>query len=440
MLVSQVPDIPRIYTAISEWLACTLYVLMMHQKRTKLPKPVISAVALLGQCFWLIVSADFPIMLWIPSMVMAVFLMLLYIDGCCHISHKDSAYFTIRAFVLAEMLASLEWQIHCFIMAKISFLWWGKFLLVVLVYGTVLTLIYFLEHRLMPADMHLGITSKELWSALVIGVIIFTFSNISYVYANTPFSAQYPLDILIIRTMADIGGFAVLYTHYVICCQNRAWREVEALKSVLQNQYVQYRLSRESINLINQKYHDLKHQIQTLRAEKDPEKKSAYLDEMENDIQMYEAQYKTGNVVLDTVLTSKAMYCQKHRITFTCVVDGTLLDKMDVMDLCSVFGNALDNAIEYEKRIPDKQKRLIHVTVSQQKQFVLCRFENYYEGEQLKLEDGLPKTTKPDVAYHGYGLKSIRSVVQKYEGTVTVRTDRNWFELKVLLPMQESSN
>ena len=78
---------------------------------------------------------------------------------------------------------------------------------------------------------------------------------------------------------------------------------------------------------------------------------------MEADIKKYESQNKTGNKVLDTVLTTKSLYCAKHNITFTCVADGTLLDFMDVMDICSIFGNALDNAIECELKIPDKEKR-----------------------------------------------------------------------------------
>lgn len=64
---------------------------------------------------------------------------------------------------------------------------------------------------------------------------------------------------------------------------------------------------------------------------------------MEAEIRQYEAQNKTGNKVLDTVLTSKSLYCNKNGITFTCVADGTLLGFMDVMDICSIFGNALDN-------------------------------------------------------------------------------------------------
>ena len=155
---------------------------------------------------------------------------------------------------------------------------------------------------------------------------------------------------------------------------------------------------------------------------------------MEENIKAYEAQNKTGNPVLDTVLTSKSLYCQKHGINLTCVADGTKLGFMDVRDICTIFGNAMDNAIECELRIPDKTKRLIHVTVAVQRGFLLLRFENYYEGH-LEFEEGLPVTTKQEKNYHGFGIKSIRYTAQKYNGSVKINTDDNWFEMKVLIPL-----
>ena len=236
----------------------------------------------------------------------------------------------------------------------------------------------------------------------------------SYLTINTPFSGRYSFEVGNIRTLVDLGGIAILYAHLIQCCELRVRKELEAVQNVLQNQYVQYKQSRESIELINYKYHDLKHQIAFLRSENDPAKREEFLNRMEDEIRQYEAQNKTGNQVLDTVLTTKSLYCAKHGITFTCVADGTLLDFMDVMDICSIFGNALDNAIECELKIPDKEKRLIHVTVSKQKNFLILRFENYYE-EALQYKEGKLVTTKKDKEYHGYGLKSIRYTVNKYD-------------------------
>lgn len=236
--------------------------------------------------------------------------------------------------------------------------------------------------------------------------------------------------------MVDLGGVAILYAHLVQCCEIRVKRELEAVQNVLQNQYVQYKQSRDSIELINYKYHDLKHQIAFLRSEEDPRKRRKFLDKMEAEIKQYEAQNKTGNKVLDTVLTTKSLYCAKHDITFTCVADGTLLEFMDVMDICSIFGNAIDNAIECELKITDKEKRLIHVTVSRQKNFLILRFENYYDME-LKYKQGRLITTKKEKEYHGYGLKSIQYIADKYDGAVSMDTKNNWFDLKILIPMSD---
>ena len=107
---------------------------------------------------------------------------------------------------------------------------------------------------------------------------------------------------------------------------------------------------------------------------------------------------------------------------------------MKEMDISSIFGNALDNAIECELKIPDKEKRLIHVSAYSQKNFLIIRFENYFEGE-IDLGHDLPATTKNDPQFHGYGLKSLRYTVMKYGGAVDVSTQEQWFILKIVIPM-----
>ena len=87
-------------------------------------------------------------------------------------------------------------------------------------------------------------------------------------------------------------------------------------------------------------------------------------------------------------------------------------------------------------KIPEKEKRLIHVTVSKQRNFLILRFENYYE-DKLQYNEGALTTTKKEKEYHGYGLKSIKYTVDKYEGAVSIDTKDNWFDLKILIPMKE---
>ena len=429
------PDIPRIYTAIAEWLACLLFIIPLKKRFDRCRTVGILVASLVLQSVFLVATGDLIIYLWIPCMIVAVMLMILVIYGCCEINLTDAAYFGMIAFVVAEFMASVEWQIVCFCWKGQLPALWIKALLLVGIYGAVALILLRLIHVHLPKDAKMDISPKEYFSGLLIAVAVFAVSNMSYLTINTPFSGRYSFEVGNIRTIVDLGGIAILYAHLIQCCELRVRKELEAVQSVLQNQYVQYKQSRESIELINYKYHDLKHQIAFLRSEEDPAKREEFLNRMEDEIRQYEAQNKTGNQVLDTVLTTKSLYCAKHGITFTCVADGTLLDFMDVMDICSIFGNALDNAIECELKIPDKEKRLVHVTVSKQKQFLILRFENYYE-EALQYQEGKLVTTKKDKENHGYGLKSIRYTVNKYDGAVSIDTQENWFELKILIPMK----
>lgn len=438
MIDYMMPDIPRFYTALAEWVACMVFILPLKKRFQKWETGLLMAAMLLVQSAFLVLTGDLKIIFWIPCMIFAVLLMIGFIFGCCDVGITDAAYFGMIAFVAAEFLASIEWQIVCFFWSGVVPDWAIQMLVLTGTYGIIAAVLLKVVHLHLPKDGRMNITQKEYFSGLLIAIAVFSVSNLSYITVNTPFSGRYSFEVGNIRTLVDLGGIAILYAHLIQCCELRVRKELEAVQSVLQNQYVQYKQSRESIELINYKYHDLKHQIAFLRSEEDKEKREEFLNRMEEEIRQYEAQNKTGNKVLDTVLTTKSLYCAKHGITFTCVADGTLLEFMDVMDICSIFGNALDNAIECELKIPDKEKRLIHVTVSKQKNFLILRFENYYE-DALLYKEGALVTTKKEKEYHGYGLKSIRYTVNKYEGAVTIDTKENWFDLKILIPIREEA-
>ncbi len=432
---SSMPDIPRFYTALAEWIACVLFLLPLKKRFDKPETGILMTIMLLVQSGFLVITGNIAIWFWIPCMAVAVFLMIAFLYLGCEISLTDAAYYGMIAFVTAEFLASAEWQFLCFFCSELPPL--GiRILFLLIIYGLLSLLFGWLLQKQLPRNEAMNVTGKEFFSGLLIAIAVFAVSNISFLTEKTPFSGHMSFEIGNIRTLVDFGGIAILYAHLMQCREIRIRKELETMQNVLQNQYLQYKQSKESIDLINYKYHDLKHQIAFLRSEEDPAKREAFLNRMEEEIRQYEAQNKTGNGVLDTVLTTKSLYCAKHGITLTCVADGTLLSFMDVMDICSIFGNALDNAIECERKIADKEKRLIHVTVSRQKAFLILRFENYYE-EALSYQEGNLVTTKKEKEFHGYGLKSIRYTVNKYGGAVSINTQENWFDLKILIPIKE---
>ena len=393
------------------------------------------------QCTFLVLTDARHIFLWLPCMMIAVALMFALIALCCDMPLTSVGYCTVRAFLVAEFAASLEWQLYSYTLYTLGWQEEGlkKGLLscamLAVVYAAVFFGIYRLESRREDPRAAMNFQLKELGSPILIVVACFFLSNLSFIYTDTPFTSPILTEIYNIRTLVDMAGLAMLYAYHVQRCELFMQRELDSIQNVLQNQYIQYRQSRESIDVINHKYHDLKHQIAVLRAEPDADKRSAYLDGMEEEIRDYEAQNKTGNSVLDTVLTGKSMYCVRHGIELTCVADGAKLAFMDVMDICTIFGNLLDNAIECELGIQDKKKRLIHLAVYTKKDFLVIQCENYCP-DHLEFQDGLPVTTKKDKAYHGYGIKSIRLTADKYGGTVTIHTRDEWFEINTLIPLR----
>lgn len=431
-----VGDIPKIYTALAEWISCLIFVLVMKKRWGKWKTAGILAVFLAVFCVLQYYIGVWPIAFWIPAMACAMLLMCACIWLCCEITVPAAVLCFSVAFMAAEFVASVEWQIFSFLAA----LGYGnlpcEITLFLLFYVGLFTGLYFLVKRYFSDADSRNVSWQEAVASVLMSVAAFLISNISYVYPNTPFSSSLPASIFYIRTLVDFSGVLILFLQQERWREMNMKKEMDAVNSILHRQYEQYNLSKENIEMINRKYHDLKHQIGVIRAERDSEKREQYLAEMEEEIKTYEAQNKTGNQVLDTILTGKHLYCVQHDINFTCVADGHLLDGMNVMDICTIFGNALDNAIEYEERIEDKKKRLIRVAVYSQNQFTIIRVENYCEV-QLTQGDNLPETTKKNKEYHGYGLKSIRTTTEKYGGSMTVRTEDDWFYLRVLIPKTE---
>ena len=425
-------DIPRFYTALAEWLACMTYCLVMKRKVKNEEFTLIAILAFVVQSMFLVLTKNLPVYFWIPCMLIAVVFMYIFLYVICDTSRNVVGYYCARAFLLAELAASLEWQLACFFMVINKSILLQLFILIA-VYMLVFTWAYYMEKSITRGIVQLEINKKELWAAITIAALVFTFSNLSFIVKNSPFSAGITADVFYIRTLVDIAGIMILYVYQSRICELLAEKELRNIHSMLKAQYDKYRSYQTTFDMINMKYHDLKHQIAGLKADMSDEERSKWIDSLEQELESYSPELQTGNSVLDTLIAGKMMNCRANNIKITCVADGNLLDFMHVADICTVFGNALDNAIENVSMIEDPEKRLIHLLVSPKKQFVMIQVNNYCES-QLTMKDGYPVTTKADKGNHGFGLKSIRYTVEKYHGQLSFDLNDNWFELKMLIP------
>lgn len=224
--------------------------------------------------------------------------------------------------------------------------------------------------------------------------------------------------------------FALVLLLHRAACQRQSNEE---LRSFIKGKEQYYRVSRDGLFSLQIKCHDLKHQIARIRSAAEQQQFDQYLQELENSINEYGTVVQTGNEAMDVVLTEKNILCLSSGIKFSYIVDGGAFSFMEATELYALLGNALDNAIESSRQLPDAQKRIISLKGGRQPGGVLLHIENYVK-KPPEVENGLPRTTKHDAEAHGFGMRSMQQTVQKYGGTLTFQTEGDLFKLNILIP------
>lgn len=435
-IVNALPDIPRLYTAISEWLGCLVYVCVLY-RRVSLQRTILVVAlglpVLIGLQY---LAGMMSLPFWIFGMCLAAAGMFAIVMLSIGTGKREGLYITARAFILGELIASLHWQLVTFARHALGLTptWWQSHITLVVTYGLCFFIAYTVERGNFSQTQPTVPTMSAAVMTLATTLITFAMSNLSFVSTNTPFSGTIGQEVFYIRTLVDLCGFVILYAQQEQARRLASNLELASIDAQLKSQHQEYLQSKENLDSIGRLAHDLKHQIAALRAQVDPEHMAAGFEQLEASVQNYSAQQHTGNPVLDVILTAKTHTCADRGITFTAVADGKLLDGMSSMDIASLFGNALDNAIEATSKLSDPEKRLIRLALYRQGQFVVLRVENYYDSALKTDTEGNLRTTKKDVRSHGFGVKSIRHIVQQYGGEVTIRTKDHWFTLTALVP------
>ena len=200
----------------------------------------------------------------------------------------------------------------------------------------------------------------------------------------------------------------------------------EALRTQEQKQYDQLKNSMEQVNV---KCHDLKHQLARLHGKLDAETLSG----LASAVNAFDSVFHTNNETLDVILNGKNDECMRRGIRFTCMGDGSAFAQIKPADLYSLFGNALDNAIEAVDRLPQAEKRAINLHLSSE-QGAELDLMNYFSG-RLTLREGLPVTSKKDAAYHGFGVRSMQLTVRSYGGDMQFSAEEDVFRLRIRFPV-----
>lgn len=154
------------------------------------------------------------------------------------------------------------------------------------------------------------------------------------------------------------------------------------------------------------------------------------IQKLQGQIQEYENYHHTGNQFLDIILRDKARAAQEMKIDFNTVISFEDSAFIELLDISTIFGNAIDNAIEASGKLPENE-RLITVRANRVREMLVIVVENNALSQGMQSGN----TTKKDTFLHGFGLSNIRTTVEKYGGQCSTKAADGMFTLKIMIPI-----
>ena len=291
-------------------------------------------------------------------------------------------------------------------------------------------LIYFLFGRRIADDDE--VTIQNIWFFFLTAASVFIeilFSDLIRFENSLSFNRRF---YLVDSFTNLICSFTLLIIQFNLLEQRHLKHELEIISQMLYKEQQQYMISKETIDLINMKCHDMRHQIHHIGKSNNID--SSAIQEMEQTINIYDSLIDTENRALNIIFAEKSLYCQKNNITINCIADGKKLNFMSTSDVYSLFGNLLDNAIQSVMKL-DNEKRFINLTIRQQAQFLSINSNNYFTGD-IVMDNDLPVSSNQDKTIHGFGVKSMRTIVEKYNGTISFEVEDCIFNVNILIPLE----
>ena len=277
-------------------------------------------------------------------------------------------------------------------------------------------------------------SSKRYWGMVVSIFIIASLSVLLMFTVMLEVSASEMNEMLAISVLGMLACvFIALYFY--------EYQARQAAELAVQRQYVQQLQAQvkhlDDImvqqNQLRRFKHDCANQLIALRGylkEKDTAEGIAYVERMLGRLDAIEPTINTGNVVLDAMMNEKMVLAQSKGIQFETHLQIASTLQMDAEDICVIFGNALDNAIEACERMEQEERR-IHLTLLQQDQMLFCKLVNTSKPTDIK--DG--KTSKKDAINHGMGLNNIRIALKDYGSELQTEYKEGQFILKFVIAL-----
>lgn len=264
-------------------------------------------------------------------------------------------------------------------------------------------------------------------SAIILFTVVIVSQLKTYSFGDMPLNMF--TSSVVCGLYAIISCSVVLIMQFIILNMNRIVSDSEMQKHIFKLQREQCNISSDIYEAVNVKFHDIKHQLARFEL-MDEDKRKRAVEEIMQSIEGFSALVKTDNPSLNVVLTEKNLLCKKSGIMLNSFIDCSL-SFMSELDIFTLFGNALDNAINSAGK-QEGERRTIDLYIRKKGGMSFINIYNYYSGE-IKFENGLP-VTKGNKLYHGFGTRSIVDTVRKYGGEFVMTTEGDQFRLSITFP------
>lgn len=322
----------------------------------------------------------------------------------------------------------------------------------------------FLETRIFAPEKNYEL-SDSMWKMLILltvpplGIVLSLvllydidfWDTYSILYVNTNYFHREYMALLIISLFSFIG---LLWTIVVLARQQRL--EQQNAFADINSSY--YKAMEQHYFEIRRLKHDMANHIQILSA-LPPEEQHAYLDGLSQNTALTQTLHYCGDTTVNAVLTVKENQMNRYGIQLVCSVDIPEELPFDRTDICALFANALDNAMEACRHFEEKSKErclvekhngmeygeeglgTITLESRAQKGLFCLNVRNPAAGAGHEIQyhsshgNLLPPSSKQDKQTHGLGLKSMLEIVKKYRGEMELRTENGMAELFLYMPL-----
>lgn len=336
-------------------------------------------------------------------------------------------FISICMYCLQHFASDVSYAVIYLIVAKSANmgLYWLYFVLMPLIYALTMLAAWFTVIKKIKSDPGFRFNNPLL--VFVSCAFLFMAAVLTYYVRNSLWNMYMLFALMVIAAL-----FTVLVV--IVSLMNVRTASLEQENVILmqllnkdRQHYEQTKLSNEKIQI---KYHDLK------KMQNDGIINYQQLSDISADKEILLSTYFTGNIALDVVLSEKALMCERLGIRFICVADGSAVDFMKPYHIYSFMLNAIENCIESVKNEADRRE--IEVNVVRKGNMCLIKTCNYTELEKLELCGGVPSTTKEQKQEHGFGVKSMKNVVDIYGGTIRFYIEDHNFVMIALIPIPGS--